>query len=94
MNFFYNRESFVISKYALNSKDSEELQDNILIGRNLWNSLSQERNIQRLCLCIEPTSKVKVLQQNAFDRVVCWAEPDDQVCLANHCFLIYELFSR
>lgn len=86
MSFFYDRESFVISKYTLNSKDSEEVRDTVLIGRRLWNSLSQERNIRRLCLCLEPASKVKVLQQNAFDRVVCWAEPDDQVCLANHYF--------
>ena len=95
MSFFYNRESFIVSKYALNSKESNEPQDTILIGRNLWNALSREINIPRLCLCLEPVFKVNnVLQHSVLDRVVCWAEPDDRVRLVNHRFLICELFSR
>ncbi|KAF8738589.1 hypothetical protein AX14_010893 [Amanita brunnescens Koide BX004] len=80
MSFFYNRESFIVSKYALNSKESNEPQDTILIGRNLWNALSREINIPRLCLCLEPVFKVNnVLQHSVLDRVVCWAEPDDRI---------------
>lgn len=95
MSFFYNRESFVVSKYALNPIESkEEPQDTIIIGRHLWNALSRETNIPRLCVCLEAIFKVNAFQHSVLDTIVCWAEPDDQVSLPNHSCLICELFSR